>query len=313
MKNMIRMVFVFCCFFTIAHAQLPKASDYFPLQVGNVWQYEPLGSWDAWQEEVIGDTLLGDTLLVYKVRAKLIPSDDPDPNTASKYYNYNLDSTVVYEHDVPDEYHDFRKDPYDALVLIDTRYGLDGRWEWLMGDYPAMFAVTDTGRANLYGRTRQWADVSDIVFEGDSIIVNGLLVRLVTGIGITERGGGYTLRYAKINGVEYGMPLSVQEEKGTTLPDRFTLRVYPNPVHGKANIQLVGEINRHVEITVYDILGRQVRKIAIDQSAPGSLTAIWDGLDQRGARPPSGIYFITATSQNQMKTQKIVYLRNGWR
>ncbi|MCH8126984.1 T9SS type A sorting domain-containing protein [candidate division KSB1 bacterium] len=278
------------------HAQLPKASDYFPLAVGNIWQYQPpenIGQF-SYFKEIINDTLVGDSLLIYKFKK-------------GGYYNYNNDSTIVYVHS------NFPQNPFNGFPLIDTRDGLEGRWEWLFGDFIGVLAITDTGTVFRYDELRHWADVNTIIPIGDSIrIDNFWTTTFLTGIGMTKFGND-TVRYAKINGKEFGTLVSVSEneQNSQNKPDVFQLYIYPNPIKGNTNILIEGKFSSSVEIRIFDLLGRTVKTFIDQQPFQVRRTLLWDGSSDQGRHVPSGIYFIAVKSKNNIQTKKIIYLGNG--
>lgn len=66
-----------CCILTATtNAQLRKASDYFPLQVGNIWEYKPNPDFYPDRHiEIVSDTVVADTQRVYRARIHAV--DDP--------------------------------------------------------------------------------------------------------------------------------------------------------------------------------------------------------------------------------------------
>lgn len=148
-------------FFSTCWAQLPKAAEFLPLKVGNIWQYQRYDGFGVpYQWEVIADSLLGDSLLV----CQILGTDLAEPRAPEGfgYFNYNLDSSIVYRHSA------FPENPYLGFPMIDTRNGLDGRWTWLFGDFLGTLAITDTGSVSFFGQMRKWAEVNTIIEEGDT-------------------------------------------------------------------------------------------------------------------------------------------------
>lgn len=295
-------VFFFIC---NSFAQLPKASEFLPLKVGNIWQHQRADSFGAVvQSEVISDTLLGDTLIVYKTLAKAF--QDP-PSEGFHYFYYSLDSTIVYR-----QYITFPDPPYNlaSLPLLDTSGGLGGTWEVFLGDITAIVAITDTGTASFFGEQRRWLDVYAIEERGDSIEIDpGYHFRFVEGIGITREGTD-TLIYAKINGKEYGTPATSVGEvpRSNPLPDDFNLQVYPNPASVQVTFFLENVPEGAIEITIHDILGRKVRSFELVSTNSIRMQINWDGRDTNNQSVASGVYFVTMSAGRLTKTSKFVYL-----
>ncbi len=206
-KGVSHATLIICFAATIISAQLPKASDYFPLQVGNVWEYDHPYQTMFQLFEVVSDTLIEDSVLVYKIDRKSMFSDGIWVTGAPYYYHYNPDSTVIYSDDIIAP-----QTRYTGLPIIETGYGIGHRTQYLIGDCYCTFAVTDTGSVLVYGRHLPWLEFNTINAEIDSIVIDPTFHwRYVAGIGPTEIGND-TLVYAKINGVEYGTPMSVKVE-----------------------------------------------------------------------------------------------------
>ncbi len=107
-----------CCLVTTSNAQLRKASEYFPLQAGNVWEYDHIYETQLQLFEVINDSLIADSVLIYEVERKSKLGDGPWVTGASYFYHYNADSTIVYRDDV-----EFPRTPYTGIPIIDTSGG----------------------------------------------------------------------------------------------------------------------------------------------------------------------------------------------
>jgi len=77
---------------------------------------------------------------------------------------------------------------------------------------------------------------------------------------------------------------------------------YPNPFNPVTNIVFdVGFMagpGQEVEITVYNILGQQIRILSRDKFSPGRYTVTWDGKDEMGRAVPSGLYFAVLRMRN---------------
>ncbi len=76
---------------------------------------------------------------------------------------------------------------------------------------------------------------------------------------------------------------------------------YPNPFNPETQIAFAIPAGaapaQHVQLAIFDVLGRQVRLLADDDLPPGRYTQIWDGRNEAGTLAPSGIYFYRMTVQ----------------
>jgi hypothetical protein len=77
------------------------------------------------------------------------------------------------------------------------------------------------------------------------------------------------------------------------VPEKIALKVYPNPFNSSCRI----ESNSRIEI--FDLSGKLVRNFS------GNSTYLWDGSDLRGKPLSSGLYFLKATSANDIKTIEV--------
>ena len=60
---------------------------------------------------------------------------------------------------------------------------------------------------------------------------------------------------------------------------------------------------------IYDILGRKVITLMNGFQEKGYKTVQWKGLDQKGIKVSSGIYFYRLQSEDYMATKKMILLK----
>jgi flagellar hook assembly protein FlgD len=63
------------------------------------------------------------------------------------------------------------------------------------------------------------------------------------------------------------------------------------------------------EVTLFDVRGRLVRRIADGSYEAGLQSAVWDGRDGEGRRVAAGLYFLRAKSAGEERTLKLVVAR----
>ncbi|MFN8587567.1 MAG: Ig-like domain-containing protein [Candidatus Eisenbacteria bacterium] len=101
-------------------------------------------------------------------------------------------------------------------------------------------------------------------------------------------------------------------ESGVTLA--FGLgEVAPNPVRGACRIPftLPADTGGRVELALYGVDGRLVRRLADGAFAPGRHDAAWDGRDGSGRAADAGIYFVRLTSGSRTQVRKLAVVRSG--
>jgi hypothetical protein len=293
-----------CCLLTAnAIAQVDKASNYFPLQVGNIWEYKPhLDSYPYRHIEIVSDTVVADTQLVYRSLIRFV--GDPSAGIEYGFYKYNEDSTAVYS------YPSF-PGVFSEYPILDVRGGIGVFWRYPFGDVGGALAITDTGSASFFGYVRRWAEVQSGVFiTEDSVRLDGVAWLFAENLG-PVREGIDTLVYAKVNGVEYGTPLIVSA-KGHKIntPKEPTLHVYPNPAYQATTLDIDLASQELVEINVINVLGQTIRTLFTGRWAGGRRQFLWDGRNDQGRKMNTGIYFVVMKSQKGIfTTSRIMYLK----
>ena len=95
----------------------------------------------------------------------------------------------------------------------------------------------------------------------------------------------------------------------TTNEPQFTLiRVIPNPTRGPLCIEFELPRESPTRISVTDIMGRDVAKLADASYPAGRHMAIWDGATGLG-RAPAGLYFIRLQAGGKSLSQHVVITR----
>ena len=81
----------------------------------------------------------------------------------------------------------------------------------------------------------------------------------------------------------------------------------PNPMRGTTTIAYAGAPNRNVEMNVFDVRGRLVRRLLNTGSATGQVA--WDGRNNAGRRVPQGAYFVRMKSGQEVLQRKVMVVR----
>jgi protocatechuate 3,4-dioxygenase beta subunit len=120
------------------------------------------------------------------------------------------------------------------------------------------------------------------------------------------------LSYASLN--EGGIPVSFAAMNSEPTVTRFALLDnYPNPFNATTEIgyELPTVGNRHydVEITIFDLLGRVVRRIPVGMQSGGRYRVVWAGRNDRGEAVPSGLYFYRLNAGTVEMRKKCILLR----
>lgn len=89
----------------------------------------------------------------------------------------------------------------------------------------------------------------------------------------------------------------------------FAVSNYPNPFNPTTTIEYSLPEAAFVTLSIYDGKGRLVVDLEKGARPVGTHTATWNGLDARGSRVASGVYFYRLTAGNQSMTRKLVLLK----
>ena len=106
-------------------------------------------------------------------------------------------------------------------------------------------------------------------------------------------------------------PSSVEDPSDLDkFPTSFILsQNFPNPFNPETQIRYtIGETGR-VELTVFDINGRQIRTFISESLPPGQHTVSWDGTDASGNKVASGHYVYQLKANGQVRSKIMVLVK----
>lgn len=210
---------------------------YYPLEVGNIWEYEKLPASPSSPGEVIRLEVLYDTT-AKSGRAWALSRDE--------YVFLSPDTLATSESTCCD----FKYVDADGFVVIN----FEERFDDLGSDWFSCYTNDD-----------------DIVTsvgldEGDGVIDKTfsrleLRNKYEYGWGPVEIDG-YVLTYARVGGVERGDSIgSRYYVVGTEDYDngnKVSMTVYPNPSRGQFTVELTGSVPGLHTMSILDVLGREV-------------------------------------------------------
>ncbi|HET6348356.1 MAG TPA: T9SS type A sorting domain-containing protein [Candidatus Krumholzibacteria bacterium] len=120
------------------------------------------------------------------------------------------------------------------------------------------------------------------------------------------RNGNWDI-YAQRIGPDGMIPTSVRD---TPTLDRVSLSANsPNPFSGETSMVLDLSADAAVEVDVYDVAGRLVRRVQRISESAGPNYLSFDGRDDAGHLLPSGVYFYSVRAQGETHTRKLVISR----
>jgi hypothetical protein len=285
-----------------ARAQVPDTTSawrYFPLAVGNVWEYELTqylyqNTFGHFRRTVTGDTIIDGRLYFESFEEWFYGDDEPDYSWTLLLRYDTLAAVVMVRADAGDEW-PLTPCPLDAP--FGSQVYCEPFWWDVFGGYGSAVSI---GHSTVF-TSAKWYEPE----RSDSYR------HYAAAIG--ELGSWYydplfedsskELIYARVGGVEYGTPF-VAAEPPPEAPSALRLTVSPNPVRSAGTVALVLDRPQPLAVSVHDVLGREVAVLAEGFRAAGRHALPLDG----SALPP-GIYVVRATAGGTAVAHSVSILR----
>ena len=238
---------------------------YFPLAVGNAWEYYNYFTGERLRVDVYGtETYNGRTY--FSTVSVRYDGDGAarggDPPGRALRYDTTAAAVWFYVHETGGE-----RSYFEASCPLDAPFGgqvncyLDeGPWA-VGGGYDGLLAFGEplpgTGEDTVRTAVKTYAYTDPGIFYD---------LRYAADLGLVYYDDEYVrkgLYYARVDGVEYGVsvlpPFTVDAEAGTPEPTaRLALEVYPNPVRERLTLAFNTEASTPNVVEVVDVLGRVV-------------------------------------------------------
>ena len=90
---------------------------------------------------------------------------------------------------------------------------------------------------------------------------------------------------------------------------KLTASNYPNPFNPNTNISFSIPNNSHVKIDIYNIKGQRVKELLNEPKTAGEHKVVWTGVDEKGRKVSSGIYFYRVRTEDSSVTKKMMLLK----
>jgi hypothetical protein len=106
---------------------------------------------------------------------------------------------------------------------------------------------------------------------------------------------------------QYSISITTSVSQHDNQPIEFKLEQnYPNPFSSATVISYKLNTPSDVQITIFDVLGREVKKISIGATPGGTHQVVWDGLNNSGERVSAGIYFYRLQAGGKTQVRKMI-------
>lgn len=272
-----------CYTFTNSFAQ-----DYFPLEIGNRWDYFYYGCChggstieDTISVEVVGDTILsGKEYFVLSYPFFLI---------VDKFLRVENDSLYCFDFE----------DSVDCLIYA---FNPPVGATYYSCKYDSAFFIVE-----LYESYFGYPDTQQVHAPYFVPLISYFSKRF--GLSYADFYGGLCeyqtpLSGCIISGITYGQLLVSVEDQKLKLPSFKLEQNYPNPFNPVTSIQYIVGSQQLITLKVYDILGREVATLVNEEKPAGEYEVEFDG-----SNLPSGIYFYQLNAGNYIETKKMILMK----
>lgn len=294
-----------------ATAQI-DTTDFFPMQIGNHWEYfltTLTGTPGSLEIAVTGDTVLNGQ---HYIRFNKKYSDKYG-EFSSRISYYRKDSNAVYLFWQADYC------PEGEYKIFDLTPGLKDStvWKTCRPNYErgSLGRGVHVWQGNGYinwveqpGELRDFRDVA--ISQKDTAWWTGdgqSSITLLKGFGIVQENwftvGTYYLKGATINSKTFGKLTSVENGK-SIIPGSMTIQAYPNPFNPTTTISYSIPKASPVELKVFDMLGREIQTLVSKEQSAGEYNIKFDA-----SSLPSGMYVYSIQAGELRVSKKMLLLK----
>lgn len=218
---------------------------------------------------------------------------------------------------------EFLGDAFGASVSPAGDLNKDGFADIMIGAYDSDANGYNSGRVYIYFGGTNPDNIPDVVFSGfassdlfgcsiasagdvnkDTFtdIFIGAMGNSAVGF---EMGSAYLISGGNLTGVS---------AENTTPEDYNLLQCYPNPFNPETTISFDLPEYSRTKLSVYDILGNEVKVLEDTYLSAGHYTRKWEGTNSSGNRAGSGVYFYRLSAQGlngkqYNKAMKMIMIR----
>jgi len=317
-----KTIFIFILFFSCGLLLAQEQENYFPLAVGNKWEYiKPQLKVNRLIMTITRDTLMDNGKKYYIF-------DYNVPHTDLRYLKHfftpidpvRMDESgdlYIYDDSTQNEYlyllfskldtnymqYYPKSEPY--YITSGCRYGVDivkGDIGICSGSNPFIFASNIGMITTLYTLGDCWGTVWNPC-EPFWNQTNVLVYAIIDGEKV----------YSIEESAEYLW--YIQTEDVNTIPTNLQQielhQNYPNPFNPETRIDFEIPKTEKVKLVIYNVLGKEIKTVLDDELHAGKYSTTWNGKDDQNNKVSSGIYFYRLTFGNNMQsiTKKLTVLK----
>ncbi|MCL4706061.1 T9SS type A sorting domain-containing protein [bacterium] len=310
----LNLILAFAC-----HLQAQSEPDYFPMHVGDTWTYKLTtgGGATHWANQTIR---IADTTIIQQKKYFVFEDKiydlyyEPGKVYHNVHYYRKFDSGDVmkFNHLANDEqlYYTFQSDSLYKPYLYYGELGLDKKWQISYIHANATLSIPLGIFSQCYAYRFE-------VKRDSSNHVTPLEIRyLAPNIGlleVTAEGDDNFLTGACVNGILLGDTTltSVEEIALVNIPEHPVLFPnFPNPFNHTTHLKyyLPETWTQPVQVSVFDVSGREIMTFVREKSFRGPHEIIWTGKNNHGREVSSGLYIVRLTCGDFLQSIKINYL-----
>ena len=127
-----------------------------------------------------------------------------------------------------------------------------------------------------------------------------IIASMNEGVWFSNPDSGYSINNISLLG----------NNENRNIPKTFSLNQnYPNPFNPVTTLRYDIPENSHVNIIIYDILGRQVRTLVNQTQDAGFKSVLWDATNDFGKQVSAGVYLYQIQAGEFVQTKKMVLLK----
>ncbi len=138
--------------------------------------------------------------------------------------------------------------------------------------------------------------------------VKEALVTFIDDVDTTKKFSTIT---DNLGNYQIGVTTSIESNKNNLPADFELAQNYPNPFSSSTAIPYNIKKQSDIKVTIYDILGREVRKFTIGLQTAGLHKIFWDGRNSFGQRAANGVYLYKLQAGGESQVKKMILNSGG--
>ncbi|MFZ5979702.1 MAG: T9SS type A sorting domain-containing protein [Candidatus Zixiibacteriota bacterium] len=255
---------------------------------------------DAWYNEIGGQTLETGNIIGYNDGHGVLVTGSFSFSNLIRYNSfYNNDSLGIAVRDSAQE-----NIAPPRLLEVTTNF--------VSGDNAPAYGTIDIYLADPdpsgtgEGRTHIGSGIVDadgsFTVEVPTLDISDTITTMVTDE--SGNSSAFSLNMAR------GVFTEVDSDADDALPTAYSLaQNYPNPFNPETRIEFSIPNNSDIKLTIFNMLGQNVKVLLEESRSAGTHTVSWDGTDQNGENVASGIYLYRLETEKFTTTKKMLLLR----